>query len=196
MANDPSTTTTSATNNTGQKSKLALAKSVTRHLEEERKGTEDADFKLISENLLPSRGYWPAEGDNKKSILERGKKNINPAATLALERAAGGLTTGMTPEGQPWFGLRTEDSALMEETGVREHLGVRERMINSVLRMGGFYQAIHLNNIELLGFGGLLLFEDTSAKTVARFEACTVGTYAIALDAEGDLDTVVRRIGW
>jgi hypothetical protein len=176
--------------------RLKEAKALVSHLEGIRKENEDVDFKKISEALLPQRGFWPSEGDNKRSILQRGAKNINPIATLSLERAAGGLTTGMTPEGQPWFGLRTEDGKLMEAPGVREHLGIRERLINTVLRTGRFYQAIHTCNIELLGFGGLLLFCDRSNKTIARFEDCTVGTYCVAHDSEGDLDTVTRRIKW
>jgi hypothetical protein len=177
-------------------SKLKEARDLVAHLEGERMGTEDVDLKEISERILPHRGYWPSEGDNKDSILQRGKKNINPAGMLSLERAAGGLTTGMTPEGQPWFGLRTQEAKLMEEPGVREHLGVRERLINAVLRAGGFYQEVHVGNIEMFGFGGILLFEDSSDTTLARFEANTVGTYCVAHDTEGELDIVTRRMQW
>jgi hypothetical protein len=176
--------------------KLKSARDIVIHLEGERQSYEDEDAKIVSEYLLPHRGYWPEDGEDKATILERGKKNINPASTLALERAAGGLTTGMTPEGQPWKGLKVSDDKLMEAAGVREHLEYRNKMIDTALRMGGFYQAIHLCNIELLGFPGMLLFADTSVATAVRFECCTFGTYAIALDEEGNLDTVVRRLRW
>jgi len=176
--------------------KLKDAHDIVSHLEGERQGVEDEDFRLISEYLLTHRGFWPKEGDTKTSILQRGKKNINPAATLSLERAAGGLTTGMTPEGQPWFSLRLADSKLMEAEGVRDHLAERERVINHQLRKSGFYQAIHEFNIELLGFGGALLFDDTSEETISRYEDCTVGTYCIAMDSNNKLDTVTRRMRW
>ncbi len=174
--------------------RLKEAQDIAVHLEGERSANEDKDAKLISEYLLPHRGFWPDEGETKATILERGKKNINPAATLSLERAAGGLTTGMTPEGQPWKNLKVDDKKLMEAPGVREHLSQRSDLIDTALRLGGFYQAIHTCNIELLGFPGMLLFADNSVKTLVRFESCTFGTYAIALDEEGNLDTVVRRI--
>lgn len=172
------------------------ARQIADHLMEVRSTTEDADHKKIAESLLPHRGFWPEDGEDRKTILERGKKIINPAGTLSLERSAGGMTTGMTPEGQPWFGLVVPDKNLMEAPGVRQHLAVREQLINQVLRAGAFYQAIHACNLELFGFGGLLLFADSSLKSIARFEDCTVGTYAISRDAEGQLDTVVRRLRW
>ncbi len=175
---------------------LKDTRDIVRHLEAERQAHEDKDAKLICEYLLPHRGFWPDEGQDKTSILERGKKNINPAATQSLERAAGGLTTNMTPEGQPWYGLKMADDELMDAAGVRHHLEFRKKMIDTVLRLGGFYQAIHLCNQELLGLPGMLLFADTSDKTMARFECCTFGTWCIALDEEGNLDTVTRRLRW
>jgi hypothetical protein len=66
-------------------------------------------------------------------------------------------------------------------------------MINAVLRSGKFYQAVHTSNLELLGFGGMLLFGDTSENTTARFENCTTGTFCVAHDADGELSDVTRR---
>ena len=176
--------------------KLKEARSIVKHLEGLRSQNEDEDAKAISECLLPHRGFWPGDSDTKRGILERGKKNINPAGTLSLERAAGGLTTGLTPEGLPWFSFTIKDKKALESNGVREHLSYRVDLIQGALRTGGFYQAMHEFNMELLGFPGALVFADNSPKTMVRFECCTFGTYAIALDEEGTLDTVCRRIKW
>lgn len=176
------------------KSKLQEVRELVTVLEGERQSCEDEDFKKICDRILPHRGYWPNDGEDKRTILERGKKNINPASTLSTERAAGGITTGMTPEGMPWFELRTELDATMEEPGVREHLNIREQLVNKVLREGGYYQAAHEFNIEILGFGNALIYEDPSDKTVTRYEACTIGTYCIVLDSEEQLEVVVRRM--
>jgi len=175
-------------------SKLEEIQKLVVWLEAERQSTEDEDFKKISERLVPHRGFWPTDGEDKKTILERGKKNINPAATMALDRTTAGLTTGMTPEGQPWFSIVPREEGVIEEDGVRVHINIREHIINTILREGKFYQAIHVGNLELFSFGGLMLFGDPSVKTISRFEECTAGTYAIASDADGELDTVVRRV--
>jgi hypothetical protein len=174
--------------------KLEEIQKLVNWLEGERQETEDEDFKKISDRLVPHRGFWPRDGEDKKTILQRGQKNINPASTLALDRATAGLTTGMTPEGQPWWAIQPREEGVMEADGVREHIAIREHIINTILREGKFYQAIHVGNLELFSFGGLMLFGDPSIKTVARFEECTAGTYSIASNADGDLDTVIRRV--
>lgn len=181
---------------TQKKERLRKALDLVEFLEGERRDNEDEDAKIIAEYLLPHRGFWPDSGESKRTILGRGKKIINPAATLSLERAAGGLTTGMTPEGQPWYDYIISDDKRMDAAGVRAHLAYRKKMTDTVLRAGGFYQAIHLCNQELLGFPGMLMFSDNSIKTMLRYECCTFGTWAIALDEEGNLDTVVRRLRW
>lgn len=176
--------------------KLKEIRALVEYLEGERQTNEDEDAKKISEYLLPYRGFWPDEGEDKKTILQRGKKNINPAATLSLERAAGGMTVGMTPAGLPWKSLRVQDDKVMESLGVREHLDYRMKRIDMVLQKGGFYQAIYLCNLELFGFGDLLLFQDSNMTTLSHFECCTFGTFCVALDSEDNLDTVVRRLRW
>ena len=176
--------------------KLKEAREIVTYLESERQATEDERFRDISEWILPHRGFWPADSDSKAAMLDRGKKIINPAGTLAVERAAGGMTTGLTPEGQPWFGFSVRDQKLMEAPGVREYLDYCENIIYAGLRMGDFYSQIQVNNQEIGGFGNMLLFQDFSPKTLMRFEACTCGTYCVALSAEGELDTVVRRLRW
>ncbi|MBT7082061.1 MAG: hypothetical protein HN929_11475 [Chloroflexi bacterium] len=176
--------------------KLKEIRALVEYLEGERQTNEDEDAKKISEYLMPYRGFWPDEGEEKKTILERGKKNINPIATLSLERAAGGLTVGMTPEGLPWKSLRVQDDQVMESLGVRAHLDYRMKLVDTMLQKGGFYPAIYLCNLELFTFGGLLLFQDRNLTTLSHFECCTFGTYCIALNSEGQLDTVVRRLKW
>jgi hypothetical protein len=172
--------------------RLKDSQSIVKALETKRE-REDARWRVIAEHVLPYRGFWPADSDTQDAILERGKRNINPAATSSLERSAAGMTVGMTPEGMPWVNLKTRDDSRMEASGVREHLGFRENMIYALLRSAGFYQAIFDCNLELFGFGGGLLFMDNDPKRMARFEACTVGTYCVSHDASGDLSIVVRR---
>lgn len=176
--------------------KLKEAREILTYLESERQAVEDERFKEISEWVLPHRGFWPGDADSKQAVLERGKKIINPAGTTSVERAAGGITTGMTPEGQPWFGLSTHNAEIMEAPGVRPYLYTVEQLIHAGLRQGGFYDQIQVCNQELDGFGNMLLFQDYNPKTLMRFEACTCGTYCVALGAEGDLETVVRRMRW
>lgn len=178
---------------TTMSSRLKKARDIVSNLESERQ-PHDEKFKEITEWLLPHRGFWPGDGDSDKSVLSRGRKLINPAATLSCKRSAGGLTAGMTPETQPWIKLRHRDRNIQEAMGVRDYIGQVEALIRRLLQVGGFYQAIHQGNQEYIGFANMLIFMDRSPKTLARFEACTAGTYCVAHDADGNLVTVVRRL--
>ena len=140
--------------------------------------------------ILPSRGLF--QGEDTESLRE--SNLFNPAANRALRKAAAGMTQAITPAGNPWFKhafLLREDR---EATGGNEYVDAVDNLLRTVLSAGGFYRAIHSFNKELLGFGCALLGCEESPRTVARYFCQTCGTYCVALDEDGDLDAVARRL--
>lgn len=140
--------------------------------------------------ILPSRGLFQSE--DAESLRE--SNLFNPAANRALRKAAAGMTQAITPAGNPWFRhafLLREDR---EATGGNEYVDAVDNLLRTVLSAGGFYRAIHSFNKELLGFGCALLGCEESPRTVARYFCQTCGTYCVALDEDGDLDAVARRL--
>lgn len=140
--------------------------------------------------ILPSRGLF--QGEDAESLRE--SNLFNPAANRALRKAAAGMTQAITPAGNPWFRhafLLREDR---EATGGNEYVDAVDNLLRTVLSAGGFYRAIHSFNKELLGFGCALLGCEESPRTVARYFCQTCGTYCVALDEDGDLDAVARRL--
>lgn len=140
--------------------------------------------------ILPSRGLF--QGEDRESLRE--SDLFNPAANRALRKAAAGMTQAITPASDPWFRhafLLREDREL---TGGNEYVDGVDSMLRAVLAAGGFYRAIHSFNKELLAFGCALLGCEQSARTVARYLCQTCGTYCVALDADGNLDVVTRRL--
>ncbi|MFI3271234.1 MAG: portal protein [Pseudomonadota bacterium] len=162
------------------------------HLEGLRKPCEPR-WRALSEWVLPTRGIYEGQ-DGTIEAKSRGKKVLNREGTRSLKVAATGLTSGMTPASLPWFKWSFSNEAQNESTGAQAWLDVVEREIGNVLRTCGFYKAIHACNLEFLTFGPLLLFQDNSATKLCRFESCTVGTWAVGLNADRELDTVCRRI--
>lgn len=140
--------------------------------------------------ILPSRGLF--RGEETESL--RDANLLNPAAQRALRKAAAGMTQAITPASDPWFRHAFVDRADREVTGGNEYVDTVDSRIRSVLAAGGFYQAIHAFNKELLAFGCALLSCESSPRTVARFACQTCGTYAVALDADRELVCVVRRL--
>lgn len=152
-------------------------------------------WELLSRYILPQRGIFPSSSDDAHSILEsRNKDIVTRIATSALKKSAAGFTGGMTPESLPWVKWHMRDVTLEERQGVRIWLDIIEDSVRNLLKQASFYQAIHTCNQEFLTFGCMLLFMDSSPKTLCRFTCCTVGTYCVALNGDGELDTVSRVV--
>ena len=144
----------------------------------------------IGKLILPSRGLFKGE----ETECLRDANLFNPAAQRALRKAAAGMTQAIPPASNPWFRHAFLSRDDREVTYANEFVDAVDSRIRSVLSDGGFYQAIHAFNKELLGFGCALIYCEESLKTVARFSCQTCGTYAVALDAERMLSCVVRRL--
>lgn len=140
--------------------------------------------------ILPSRGLF--QGEDAESLRE--SNLFNPAANRALRKAAAGMTQAVTPAGNPWFKHAFLLRRDREATGGNEYVDTVDNMLRTVLSAGGFYRAIHSFNKELLGFGCALLGCEESPRTVARYFCQTCGTYCVALDEDGNLDAVARRL--
>ena len=149
-----------------------------------------AQQRELGKLILPSRGLF--QGEDAESLRE--SNLFNPAAGRALRKAAAGMTQAITPASDPWFKhafLLRDDR---EATGANEYVDGVDNLLRAVLAAGGFYRAIHNFNKELLAFGCALLGCEQSPATVARYLCQTCGTYCVALDAEGNLDVVARRL--
>lgn len=144
----------------------------------------------LSKYLLPSRGKFP--GEEKNNL--RSKKRFNNTGSRAIRRAAAGMTEGMTPASLPWFRHDYLDRGQREVTGSREFADTIDERLRAILEAGGFYQAIHAFNQELLTFGCALLYQEESMATVARWDCPTIGTWAVSGDRSGELACVVHRL--
>lgn len=167
---------------------LAKLKQFVAHVEGQR-NERMPSWRELSYYLLPSRGKFP--GEQKDNL--RNKKRFNNTAARALRRAAAGMTEGMTPASLPWFRHDFLDRGQREVTGSREYADCVDERLRAILEAGGFYQAIHSFNAELLTFGCALLYQEESMSTVARFDCPTMGTWSVTLDKAGELDCVVQH---
>lgn len=140
--------------------------------------------------LLPSRGLF--KGEDTEGLRE--SRLFNNAGQRALGKAAAGMTQAITPASSPWFRHAFMQRGDREATGGNEYVDTVDSIIHNILAAGGFYQAIHAFNRELLGFGCGLLYCEDSMKTLARFDCQTCGTYCVAVDADRNLSCVTRRV--
>ncbi len=159
------------------------------HLESQR--TERlAQVEKLGEYILPHRGFFTS--DTKTTGTRRQDKCINNAALRSLRRGAAGMTAGMTPASLPWFKHEFVDAQQRELSGARRWSDVVDERIAMVLGMGGFYQAIHAFNQELIGFGSALLYTESNLSTIATYQCCTWGTWLVSCDSGQALQVVAR----
>ena len=174
--------------------KLQEVKKFAQHIYEYRTARED-QWKKISEWVAPHRGVFTGE-EMAPSGRVRNEGAFTNVATQALKKGASGITSGMTPRNISWFEPDFEDEQMIEASGARAYLDELDMRMKNCLERGGFYQAIHNFNTDLLWAGCALLYSEPSEKSVLRFECIQVGTFAIQLDNDGLLDAVVRNMAW
>ncbi len=169
--------------------KLRELQQLVQHVEAQRNKRMPV-WQELSRFMAPHRGVFP--GEERENL--RNRHQFNNVAARALRKSAAGMTEGMTPANLPWFRHDYIDRDQREISGSREYADAVDERLNAILAAGGFYQAIHSFNLELLCFGCALLYEEQSMQTVAHFECPTVGTYAVSTDGNGMLDFVSHRL--
>ena len=153
------------------------------------------EWRELAEWIAPHRGVFDGE-DLAPSGTRRNREAFTQAAVQALLRGASGMTSGMTPRGISWFEPDFQDASLWEASGAPAWLDAVDRLMKDALAAGGFYQAIHAFNMDLLWAGCGLLYCETASASAVRFECVQVGAFSVALDGEGRLDAVCRTRLW
>ena len=166
-----------------------------------------AVWRELRDSIIPHRGVFPSDTEESRARLASALDNYNNAPLQSLRRGSSGLWSAMTPPGLPWWKLGFGDAnvsskCLDEVPGAREWLDAVEDKIAAELRRSGFYQAIHAGNEEYIGFGCMLQYagmEDSyDAEGVyeqrVTCSCAPCGSYAVALDAAGDVQAVARSI--
>lgn len=178
---------------------LKEIKQYAKHLESLRNGRMPI-WQELQEYLLPMRGKF----DSTKKDKLKGAKNPNPMPLISLSRGAAGLTGAMTPASTNWFTLSFIDNEIEEISGARLYLEKLKESVSAALNLGGFYQAIHECNQELLAFGVFCMYIENSLerdfdgvyRTKPRYECCTCGSYAVGLDSFNNVQSLVRRFDY
>lgn len=148
-------------------------------------------WKDLASHYLPT-GYRDAEDSNahrKKTLLN--PDIVDSTGVYALRTLAAGMQGGMTSPARPWFGLLLEGG---EDGGVTAQAwidDVLERM-RTILHTSNFYGVIYQAYAQLATFGTACVFERADMTGFA-FDCCQAGTFVLDVDADGRVDTVMRK---
>ena len=151
----------------------------------------DSHWLEISQSLLPRSGRFLVTDQNKG-----GKKHnaiYDSTGTRALRVLAAGMMSGMTSPARPWFRLTTSDPQLDESFAVKMWLSDVTRRMSMVFNKSNTYRALHSMYEELGAFGTASSIVVPDFKAIIHHHPLTIGEYALATDARGNVNTIYRE---
>jgi hypothetical protein len=150
-------------------------------------------WRSISDYILPSRGLYVSQGQRPHETSNPYKKILNASGTHALNLLGAGMQGGLTSPSRPWKKLATEDEGLMRYEPVAQWLDYVDALMDGVFRRSNFYEVIHQSYIDQAAFAVAVPFIEEDFKSLVRFYIPPIGTYCIASDETGRVETFVRR---
>jgi hypothetical protein len=153
----------------------------------------EQQWRNLARYILPNRTrFWRYEL-NRGEI--QGDEIINNTPLLAARILASGMMAGITSPSRTWFRLTTSDPDLADLGPVRRYLHVCEERLKWIFAKSNFYKALADGVYPDIGvFGTALMMVEPDPRTVLRFYPEPIGEYYLAANAQGEIDTVLRRL--
>lgn len=146
-------------------------------------------WKQIRDHELPFIGDFDENEDKSKTHTS---KICNGVAWDSSQVFAAGVMSGLTPPSRQWFKLAVGNRKLQTNTDIGKILDERQDILTSVLAKSNFYNAVFSVYTELpFGQGPMGIFQN--AKTGVQFVPYTVGTYALDVGADGQVNAFCRK---
>lgn len=145
----------------------------------------------LSQFILPRSGRFFRTDRNLG-----GKKHnsiYDSTGTRGLRVLAAGMMAGMTSPARPWFRLGLQDKALEQRDAVRKWLNAVAVLMREVFAKSNTYRALHTGYEELGCFGTAATIVLPNFKNVIHCTSFTTGEYCIAVDGEGNVNTLYRE---
>jgi hypothetical protein len=117
---------------------------------------------------------------------------INSHPTLAVEVNAAGMHASLTDPGHPWYRLSPQDPRLADVDAVRSCLGEWEDTGYRIMAGSNLYDRLHEVYLDVAPFGNSCIFIEEDLRTVVRAYVLPIGSYCIATNARGEVDTLYR----
>lgn len=150
------------------------------------------DWMQVTEYIDPARGRFDGDSPGGNTKKRSRSKIINGTATKCVRVATAGMSSHMTSKARPWFQLSTPDPAMGGRQDVRVWLDSVTTILRDTLAKSNFYKAMPVCYTEDLSYGVAAMMIVENAEEVVRFHPLTIGSYAIALDDSGKVDSLWR----
>lgn len=148
-------------------------------------------WREISEYQQPRAGRFVASDRNRGD--KRTNHILDNTAVFGARTLAAGLMSGITSPARPWFRLEIKDKDLMESGPVKTWLHDTATLLRGIFASSNTYRSLHTiyEELGLFGTGTSILLPDFD--NVVHHYPLTVGEYALATDAKGNVNTLARE---
>jgi len=148
----------------------------------------DPHWRDLQDHFLTRRGRWIT--DTKQRGDKRNQKLIDPTPKFAARTLGAGMHAGSTNPATPWFRLTTPDPEMMEIPSVSLWLYAVENRMRDVFARSNLYSVLPTTYMEAGVFGTAPILMLEHPQKVIQFVPKTVGSYFLASDSDGAIDTM------
>lgn len=148
-------------------------------------------WREISDYQQPRAGRFVVTDRNKGD--KRANHILDNTAVFGARTLAAGLMSGVTSPARPWFRLEIRDKDLMESGPVKTWLHDTAALLRAIFASSNTYRSLHTTYEELGLFGTGASIVLPNFNNVVHHYPLTVGEYALATNAEGEVDTLCRE---
>jgi hypothetical protein len=148
-------------------------------------------WREISDYQQPRAGRFVVTDRNRGD--KRANHILDNTAVFGARTLAAGLMSGVTSPARPWFRLEIRDKDLMESGPVKTWLHDTAALLRAIFASSNTYRSLHTTYEELGLFGTGASIVLPNFNNVVHHYPLTVGEYALATNAEGEVDTLCRE---
>lgn len=148
-------------------------------------------WREISEYQQPRAGRFVVSDRNRGD--KRTNNILDNTAVFGARTLAAGLMSGITSPARPWFRLGIADKELMESGPVKTWLHDCAELLRAIFSASNTYRSLHTIYEELGLFGTAASLVLPNFKNVLHHYPLTIGEYALATNAEGEVNTLCRE---
>jgi hypothetical protein len=151
-------------------------------------------WRELADHFMPELGRFLVSDHNMPKDTS---KILNNTTTRAMRALAAGLLAGHTSPARPWVNFTVADPDLAEWRPMQIALYELNRRVRLVFELSNFYRAMAMGvypGLAVFGMGACMAEEDP--RRVMRFVPLAMGTYCIAGDGQGEIDSMQYEEAW
>lgn len=149
-----------------------------------------SDWQDLADYFLPRSVRFLARNVNKQPIKNKKIKDSTPL--LAVRNFSSGMMSGATSPATNWFKVKVKDYKQEDSYEVKSWCNSVEVLLRDIFNASNLYRVLPsvYKQLGVFGISALALMNDET--TIFRCQLLPIGSYRIAKNQKGEVDTICR----